>query len=79
VVRRLEIIGEAVKGIPDNVRARHPAVPWREIAGARDVLIHEYFRVDLEMTWAMVRRDLPTLETQVREILAELHRDQGSS
>jgi len=48
VIRRLEIIGEAVKGIPDHIRARHPTVPWRDIAGARDILIHEYFRVDLE-------------------------------
>jgi uncharacterized protein with HEPN domain len=51
VMRRLEIIGEAVKGIPDELRAKYPDVPWRDIAGARDVLIHEYFRVDLEMAW----------------------------
>jgi uncharacterized protein with HEPN domain len=77
VVRRLEIIGEAVKGIPDHIRAGHPAVPWRDIAGARDILIHEYFRVDLEMTWDMVRKDLPHLEDEVRGILQELHRDEG--
>ncbi len=77
VIRRLEIIGEAVKGVPDEVRAGHPAVPWRDIAGARDILIHEYFRVDLEMAWVMVRKDLPILETEVRRILQELHRDEG--
>lgn len=78
VIRRLEIIGEAVKGVPDEVRARHPAVPWRDIAGARDILIHEYFRVDLEMAWDMVRKDLPLLEAEVRSILKELHRDEGA-
>ena len=51
VMRRLEVIGEAVKGVPDDLRERHPGVPWRQIAGARDVLVHEYSRVDLELTW----------------------------
>ncbi len=72
VVRRLEIIGKAVKGVPEDLRSAYPSVPWRDIAGARDVLIHEYFRVDLEMTWAMVQTDLPKLETQLRAILKQL-------
>ncbi|MDF1522250.1 MAG: DUF86 domain-containing protein [Trueperaceae bacterium] len=72
VVRRLEIIGEAVKGIPIEVRAAYPKVPWRDIAGARDVLVHEYFRVDLAMAWNMVQKDLPVLETQVLRMLDEL-------
>jgi len=78
VIRRLEIIGEAVKGVPDDVRVKHSTVPWRDIAGARDILIHEYFRVDLEMAWNMVRKDLPLLEAEVRSILQELHRDEGA-
>jgi uncharacterized protein with HEPN domain len=69
VIRRLEIIGEAVKGIPEEVRAKHSTVPWRDIAGARDILIHEYFRVDLVMAWDMVKKDLPLLETEVQRIL----------
>ena len=77
-MRRLEIIGEAVKGVPDPVRAKHAAVPWREIAGARDILIHEYFRVDLELAWDMVRKDLPLVEAEVRSILRELRRDEGA-
>ncbi|MCA1789560.1 MAG: DUF86 domain-containing protein [Thioalkalivibrio sp.] len=72
VIRRLEIIGEAVKGIPDDMRAEYPDVPWRDIAGARDVLIHEYFRVDLEMAWEMVQQDLPLLEVEVRRMLLEI-------
>jgi uncharacterized protein with HEPN domain len=74
VIRRLEIIGEAVKGIPDDLRAEHPKVPWRDIAGARDVLIHEYFRVDLEMAWDMVHQDLPPLEAEVRRMLGQIDR-----
>lgn len=69
VVRRLEIIGEAVKGLPDEFRAKHADVPWRDIAGARDIMIHEYFRIDLELAWEMVQDDLPSLAARVREIL----------
>lgn len=74
VIRRLEIIGEAVKGIPSDVRAAYPEVPWRDIAGARDVLMHEYVRVDLAMAWNMVQRDLPLLERHVRRMVAEMGR-----
>lgn len=69
VVRRLAIIGDAVKGIPEDVRLRHPDVPWREIAGARDILIHEYFRIDLDLAWEMVQSDLPLLAERVRRVM----------
>ncbi|MDZ4257016.1 MAG: DUF86 domain-containing protein [Gemmatimonadales bacterium] len=70
VVRRLAVIGEAVKGLPESFRSRHPEIPWRSIAGARDVLVHEYFRVDLELAWEMVQHDLPELARNVRSIIA---------
>ncbi len=70
VVRRLAVIGEAVKGLPEEFRTRYPEVPWRSIAGARDVLVHEYFRVDLELAWQMVQHDLPELARKVRAIMA---------
>lgn len=69
VVRRLLAIGEAVKGLPPELRAQHPDVPWREIAGTRDILVREYFRVDLALAWRMVSRDLPDLERKIREML----------
>lgn len=72
MIRRLEIIGEAVKGIPDELRAAYPDTPWSDIAGARDVLIHEYFRVDLELAWEMVKDDLPPLAEVVGRMLQEL-------
>ena len=72
VARRIEVIGEAVKGLPETLRQQHPEVPWREIAGARDILIHEYFRIDVGLAWEMVQKDIPDLASKVRKILHEL-------
>ncbi len=65
VLRRLEIIGEAVKNIPDNFREAHPEIPWQKIAGMRDNLIHEYFRVDLPVVWDTVKGGIPELKNQI--------------
>ena len=62
VVRRLEIIGEAVKGLSDELKQSHPDIPWRNIAGMRDNLTHEYFAVDLEEVWKTVTEDLVELK-----------------
>ncbi len=72
VARRLEIIGESVKRLPKDLRDQHPDVPWREIAGARDVLVHEYFRIDVDLAWAMVKQDVPELAARIRSILGAL-------
>lgn len=72
VSRRLEIIGEAVKALPQEIRDAYPAIPWRDVAAARDILIHEYFRIDLEFAWVMVQRNVPDLAGRVRAILADL-------
>jgi len=65
VIRRLEIIGEAVKNLSSELKQRCSGVPWRQIAGMRDVLIHEYFGVDLELTWKTVQKDLPLLRQEL--------------
>jgi len=70
VVRNLEIIGEAVKHLPDNVRARYPGLDWKKIAGLRDILIHEYFGVNVEVIWDVVQHKLPDLEKAVRALSA---------
>lgn len=72
VVRNFEVIGEAVKRIPESMKEERPDIPWRRIAGLRDVLIHQYMRVDLEAVWAIVRDDLPEFKQAVAEILAEM-------
>jgi uncharacterized protein with HEPN domain len=72
IIRRLEIIGEAVKNLPLELRESYPAISWRQIAGMRDMLIHKYFSVDLELTWEVVQRDLPKLKQELLIILAEL-------
>ena len=74
VIRRIEIIGEAVKGIPEDFRALHPDIPWRDIAGARDLMIHQYHRVDLELAWDMVMQDVPKLAAQIERIRSELYK-----
>ena len=69
VLRRLEIIGEAVKHLPDDIREDHPDIPWRQIAGMRDVIIHEYFGITLEMVWVAATEDILDLKTKVEEII----------
>ena len=71
VLRRLEIIGEGVKNIPQEWRDAHAEVPWRLIARMRDTLIHRYFSVDLEVVWQTATGDMPVLEPQIATMLIE--------
>jgi len=69
LVRILEIVGEAARFVPNEFRDSHPEIPWREIAGTRNRLIHGYFAVDLDIVWSIIENDLPLLAAQLRSIL----------
>lgn len=72
VMRNLEIMGEATKQLSPELRHAHTEVPWRRVAGLRDVLIHDYLSVDVQELWNIVERDLPALKQSVSAVLEEL-------
>lgn len=71
VVRALEIVGEATKRMPMVIRERYSSVPWRGMAGMRDRIIHGYDRVDLQIVWDVVRRDIPRIKPEIEKILQD--------
>jgi uncharacterized protein with HEPN domain len=72
VVRQLEVIGEAASNVSEALQSAHPELPWGEMIGIRNRLIHAYFEVDLFIVWDTVRSDLPPLKQQVEHLLAEV-------
>ena len=70
-IRNLEIIGEAVKHLPNDFRKRYPQIPWKKIAGARDRLIHGYFGVNFDIVWTIITEDFPSLKLALKKILVE--------
>jgi len=71
IIRQLEIIGEATKRLSQEVRGKIPRIPWQDIAGMRDKLIHDYFGVDIDAVWLTARDDVPELKAEVSRLLEE--------
>jgi uncharacterized protein with HEPN domain len=71
VVRALEIIGEATKRLPIGLREEYPGIPWKNMAGMRDRIIHGYDTVDLQIVWDVVKKDIPQIKPQVQQILMD--------
>jgi uncharacterized protein with HEPN domain len=69
VIRWVEIVGEAARGLTEELRQAHPEVPWRQLVAMRNVLVHGYFDVDVDLVWSVAQNDLPKLGTQVRAIV----------
>ncbi|KKU13167.1 MAG: hypothetical protein UX17_C0025G0004 [Parcubacteria group bacterium GW2011_GWC2_45_7] len=71
VIRRFEIIGEATKNVPDYIKQEHMQIPWKQMAGMRDMLTHEYFGIVTKRIWDTIKKDLPKLKKQIEKILEE--------
>ena len=76
VIRALEIIGEAVKNIPDNVRKNYPEIPWKGMTGMRDKVIHQYFGVDLKVVWETIQERIPEVKPFFEKMLKNLQKDE---
>jgi uncharacterized protein with HEPN domain len=69
VIRQLSVVGEAASKLPKTLRARHPSIPWKEMVGMRNILIHDYSAINIRRIWETVRNDLPDLHEAVRGML----------
>ena len=77
VVRKLEIIGEAAKNVPETIRQKYPQVPWRNMAGMRDRIIHAYFAVDYVVVWDTLKIDIPPLQPIIEQILKDTEKERA--
>jgi uncharacterized protein with HEPN domain len=73
VTRSVEVVGEATKKIPKNIRDKYPVIPWKKMSGMRDKLIHEYFGIDIEILWKVAKDEMPPLKTTIKSILRDLN------
>ena len=77
VIHHLQVIGEAARSVSQSLRERHPEVPWLEIVALRNLLVHEYFGLNMDQVWTMIQKDLPELKQQIQNIRAQPAPDSG--
>jgi len=77
VIRNFQIIGEATKRIPEEVKGKYVDIPWKEMAGMRDKLVHEYFGVKLDVLWKTIKNRLPELKSLIKEVLEKMNKEIG--
>lgn len=70
-IRSLEIIGEATKHVPDEIKKKYPKIPWKHMAGMRDILIHDYFGVDVNVIWKTIKEDIPEVKLLFKRIMED--------
>lgn len=78
VVRSLEVLGEAAKRVPDDLRVKAPDVPWKYMAEMRDKLIHEYFGVDLSIVWTVIKDELPPLRPKIKRLMTAIEKSRSN-
>lgn len=74
VIRSLEVVGEAVKNLPQDITSKYPNTPWKKIAGTRDKIIHHYFMVNLDVVWEIIKKDIPELKKEILIIREDLEK-----
>lgn len=72
IIRQIEIIGEAIKNMPKDFIIKYPNIPWKDIVGMRDKIIHQYFDIDLDIVWDVLKQDIPKLKEQIQNILKKM-------
>lgn len=72
MVNHITMIGEACRSLPDDFQARHAEIPWADIVGMRNILVHHYFGIDLDAVWAVIENDIPDLKVEIEVLLKQL-------
>lgn len=77
VIRAVEIIGEAAGSIPEDVRSKYPDIPWRDVRGMRNKLVHQYFGINMKVVWQTIREDLPAIISALKKIIKQENEKEG--
>ncbi|MCP4652017.1 MAG: DUF86 domain-containing protein [Candidatus Omnitrophica bacterium] len=77
VIRKIEIIGEAARNVPEDIKEKYQNIPWKKMVGLRNITIHEYFGVDLDIVWEIITKNIPETKVDIQNVLEDMNRTQG--